>query len=287
MFNPYRSNRPNPFIIAEVGINHNGDLELAKKLIDVAVETGCDAVKFQKRDIDVVYTEKYLEGHRESPWGPTQRDQKAGLEFTREDYEEIDKHCKASGIMWTASAWDEQSQEFINKMNVPFNKVASAMVTKIDFLEKVAAEGKHAFVSTGMCTLSDIDKAVEVFKSAGCPFTLFHTVSTYPCNDVDCNVKMIQTLKEKYNCPVGYSGHERGLLPSILAVSLGAVALERHITLDRTMYGSDQSASLEPEGLRRLVRDTRHVSATLGTGEKTYSSEEREVSEKLRYFKSE
>ena len=287
MFNPYRSNRPNPFIIAEVGINHNGDLELAKKLIDVAVETGCDAVKFQKRDIDIVYTEKYLEGHRESPWGTTQRDQKAGLEFTLEDYEEIDKHCKASGIMWTASAWDEKSQDFINKMNVPFNKVASAMVTKIDFLEKVAAEGKHTFVSTGMCTVETIDQAVEIFKTAGCPFTLFHTVSVYPCNDSDCNINMITTLKSRYNCPVGYSGHERGILPSILSVSLGATALERHITLDRTMYGSDQSASLEPAGISRLVRDARNVMATLGTGEKTYSAEEREISDKLRYFKSE
>jgi N-acetylneuraminate synthase len=287
MFNPYRSNRPNPFIIAEVGINHNGDIDLAKKLIDVAVDSGCDAVKFQKRDVDTVYTEKYLDGHRDSPWGTTQREQKEGLEFSKEQYEEIDRHCKSQGIMWTASAWDEKSQNFINEMNVPFNKVASAMVTKIDFLEKVAAEGKHAFVSTGMCTMSDIDEAVKVFKTAGCPFTLFHTVSTYPCNDVDCNVKMIETLQDVYSCPVGYSGHERGLLPSILAVSLGAVALERHITLDRTMYGSDQSASLEPEGLRRLVRDTRHVRATLGTGEKTYSSEERQVSEKLRYFESE
>lgn len=287
MFNPYRSNRPNPFIIAEVGINHNGDIDLAKKLIDVAVDSGCDAVKFQKRDVDTVYTEKYLDGHRDSPWGTTQREQKEGLEFSKEQYEEIDRYCKSQGIMWTASAWDEKSQNFINEMNVPFNKVASAMVTKIDFLEKVAAEGKHAFVSTGMCTMSDIDEAVKVFKTAGCPFTLFHTVSTYPCNDVDCNVKMIETLQDVYSCPVGYSGHERGLLPSILAVSLGAVALERHITLDRTMYGSDQSASLEPEGLRRLVRDTRHVRATLGTGEKTYSSEERQVSEKLRYFESE
>ncbi len=286
MFNPYTTGQ-GPFIIAEIGINHNGDIGIAKKLIDVAVDSGCDAVKFQKRNIDVVYTEKYLDGHRESPWGTTQRDQKAGLEFSREDYEEIDRYCKASGILWTASAWDEDSQDFINEMNVPFNKVASAMVTKIDFLEKVAAEGKHTFVSTGMCTMSDIDVAVAVFRSAGCPFTLFHTVSTYPCDDTDCNVRVIQALQDAYSCPVGYSGHERGLLPSILAVSLGATAIERHITLDRTMYGSDQSASLEPEGLRRLVRDTKNVAATLGTGEKTYSAEERQVSDKLRYFESE
>tara|TARA_B100000700_G_scaffold331754_1_gene468009 strand:- start:6918 stop:7778 length:861 start_codon:yes stop_codon:yes gene_type:complete len=286
MFNPYSTGNT-PFIIAEIGINHNGDVAIAKKLIDVAVDTGCDAVKFQKRNIDIVYTEKYLDGHRESPWGTTQREQKAGLEFSLEDYQEIDRYCKASGIMWTASAWDEDSQDFINKMGVPFNKVASAMVTNPAFLEKVAAEGKHTFVSTGMCTLETIDQAVAIFKSAGCPLTLFHTVSVYPCNDADCNVRMITTLKERYNCPVGYSGHERGLLPSLLAVSLGGVALERHITLDRTMYGSDQSASLEPEGLRRLVRDARNVTATLGTGEKTYSAEERSVSEKLRYFESE
>ena len=283
MFNPY-ADPSKPFIIAEVGINHNGDMTIAKKLIDVAVEAGCDAVKFQKRNINVVYTKSYLEGTRESPWGTTQRDQKEGLEFSHKDYLEIDKYCKSVGILWTASAWDEDSQDFLNQFNVPFNKVASAMVTKLDFIEKVAAEKKHAFVSTGMCTLEDIDTVVHVFRSAGCPFTLFHTVSSYPCNDTDCNIKMITTLKERYNCPVGYSGHERGLLPSVLAVSLGAVSLERHITLDRTMYGSDQSASLEKPGLRRLVRDVAKVSATLGTGEKTYSADEKKISDKLRYF---
>jgi N-acetylneuraminate synthase len=189
--------------------------------------------------------------------------------------------------MWTASAWDEDSQDFLNNVGVPFNKVASAMVTNKSFLEKVASEGKHTFVSTGMCTVETIDQAVEIFKTAGCPFTLFHTVSVYPCNDSDCNINMITTLKSRYNCPVGYSGHERGILPSILSVSLGATALERHITLDRTMYGSDQSASLEPAGISRLVRDARNVMATLGTGEKTYSAEERAVSSKLRYFESE
>ncbi|MDB4337445.1 N-acetylneuraminate synthase family protein [bacterium] len=286
MFNPYTEGQ-SPFIIAEVGINHNGDVSVAKKLIDVAVDAGCDAVKFQKRNIDVVYTQDYLDGPRESPWGTTQRAQKQGLEFTLEDYQEIDRYCKASGIMWTASAWDDDSQDFLNKLNVPFNKVASAMVTKPDFLKKVAKEGKHTFVSTGMCTMETIDEAVKIFKSAGCPFTLFHTVSVYPCNDSDCNVNMITTLIDRYDCPVGYSGHERGLLPSILSVSLGATAIERHITLDRTMYGSDQSASLEPEGLRRLVRDTRNTMATLGTGQKTYSSDERAVATKLRYFESE
>ena len=286
MFNPYTDAHP-PFIIAEAGINHNGDINIAKKLIDVAVDAGCDAVKFQKRAIDVVYTQKYLDEPRESPWGATQRAQKEGLEFTLEEYQEIDRYCKASGIMWTASAWDNESQDFLNKVGVPFNKVASAMVTNRDFLEKVASEGKHAFVSTGMCTMNDINKAVAIFKNASCPFTLFHTVSTYPCNDSDCNINMIATLKEKYDCPVGYSGHERGLLPSILAISLGATSLERHITLDRTMYGSDQSASLEPEGIRRLVRDARNVTATLGTGTKTYSAEEREISNKLRYFEYE
>jgi len=286
MFNPY-TDAQTPFIIAEVGINHNGDVSLAKKLIDVAVDAGCDAVKFQKRNIDIVYTQKYLDGSRESPWGSTQRAQKEGLEFSLEEYQEIDRYCKASGIMWTASAWDEDSQDFLNAIGVPFNKVASAMVTNTDFLEKVASEGKHTFVSTGMCTMETIDKAVKIFKSAGCPFTLFHTVSVYPCNDSDCNINMITTLKERYGCPVGYSGHERGLLPSILSVSLGAVSLERHITLDRTMYGSDQSASLEPAGIRRLVRDSRNVMATLGTGEKTYSAEERKVSNKLRYFNNE
>lgn len=286
MFNPYTDGQ-SPFIIAEIGINHNGDLSTAKKLIDVAIDAGCDAVKFQKRTIDTVYTQAYLDGPRESVWGTTQRAQKEGLEFTLEDYQEINRYCKASGIMWTASAWDAASQDFLYEMNVPFNKVASAMITNKSFLDKVASEGKHTFVSTGMCTVPVIDTAVKIFRDAGCPFTLFHTVSTYPSNDSDCNINMITTLKDAYDCPVGYSGHERGLLPSILAVSLGAVALERHITLDRTMYGSDQSASLEPAGVTRLVRDTRSVQATLGTGEKTYSSEERSVASKLRYFESE
>ena len=275
------------FFIAEIGINHNGDMKICKQLIDVAVDAGCDAVKFQKRDINLVYNKEFLDSPRESPWGKTQREQKQGLEFNKEDYLEIDNYCKKMNIQWFASAWDLKSQLFLRQFNCKYNKIASAMLVNYELLKLVAEEKKHTFISTGLSTIEDIEKAVNIFKNNNCPFELMHCVSTYPMKYKDANLRTILTLKEKFNCNVGYSGHERGLLPSILAVSLGATAIERHITLDRTMYGSDQSASLEPEGLRRLVRDTKNVAATLGTGEKTYSAEERQVSDKLRYFESE
>jgi N-acetylneuraminate synthase len=283
MFNPYE-NSELPFIIAEVGINHNGCLTTAKKLIDVAAQSGANAVKFQKRTVDVVYTQEYLAGHRESPWGTTQRDQKEGLEFGHSEYKEIDEHCLKAGIIWTASAWDINSQRFLREFNVPFNKIASAMITNIPFLDAVASERKHTFISTGMTEYEDVDTAVSVFEGYNCPFTLFHTVSTYPCELEDCNISMVTSLIDKYECPVGYSGHEKGILPSVLAVSLGAVAIERHITLDRTMYGSDQSASLEPYGFKRLIRDCKNAKTILGDGEKRFIDEERVIADKLRYF---
>jgi len=283
-FNPYQDTLNMPFFIAEIGINHNGDMDLTKKLIDMAAETGCQAVKFQKRDIDVVYTQEYLDSARQSPWGTTQRDQKAGLEFGKEEYDQIDAYCKQKGILWSASAWDVNSQKFLRQYDLPFNKVASAMLTHSELLREIASEGKHTFISTGMSTFEDIDNAVEIFRSANCPFTLFHCVSTYPCKDDDCNINLIPALKSKYGCHVGYSGHEEGILPSILAVSVGAIALERHITLDRSMYGSDQSASIEKPELERLVKESRKVTNTMGTGQKMFLQHEVPVANKLRYF---
>ncbi len=272
------------YVIAEIGINHNGSLDTAKSLIDVAVEAGADAVKFQKRTLEIVYTAKERAGERESPWGTTFEEQKRGLEFTESDYDEIDGYCRSAEIDWFASAWDIPSQEEMRKYNFPHNKIASAMLTHIPFLECVASEKRHTFISTGMATIDDIDTAVKTFQKADCPFTLLHCVSTYPCDDEDCNVKVIQTLKERYKTDVGYSGHERGLMPSILAVAEGASAVERHITLDRTMYGSDQAASLEPAGFKRLVRDIRKVSDTLGDGKKIFLDDEQPIAKKLRYF---
>lgn len=272
------------FIIAEIGINHNGSIKIAKEMIDMAVETGCDAVKFQKRDINIVYTKEVLDSPRESPWGNTQRAQKEGLEFSKKEYDEINQYCKAKNIEWFASAWDENSQKFLQQYNFKNNKIASAMLTHEPLLKMVAAEGKHTFISTGMSDHGHIDRAVEIFKKAKCAFTLMHCVSTYPCADTECNINLIPVLKSRYKCPVGYSGHETGPLPSVLAVAMGAVALERHITLDRAMYGSDQAASLGKRGLELMVRDARKVQEILGTGKKVILDAEKAVEKKLRYF---
>lgn len=282
---PYSNGEQVPFIIAEMGINHNGDVGIAKKLIDIAKICGADAVKFQKRTIDIVYSKEFLASPRQSPWGTTQRHQKEGIELTKEEYDEIDRYCKKKSIYWFASAWDEKSQEFLRQYGLPFNKVASPMLTNKNLFTMVAEEGKHTFISTGMSSLKQIDKVVEVFEKKECPFTLMHCVSAYPCIDKWCNIKMIAVLKNRYKCPVGYSGHELGISPSTLAVALGAVAVERHITLDRGMYGSDQSISLERHGLELLVRDTREVKQIIGLGEKIAISEEEKVAYKLRYFR--
>lgn len=272
------------FIIAEIGINHNGSIDIAKKLIDMAVDTGCDAVKFQKRTIDIVYSKDVLDAPRESPWGTTTREQKMGLEFGLNEYKEIDKYCKEKKIEWFASAWDVESQKFLRQFNCKYNKIASALLTHIPLLEEVASEKLHTFISTGMATYADIDKAVEIFKKHNCPFTLMHTVSVYPCPEEDLNLNMIQTLKEKYICPVGYSGHETSPVPSIAAAAMGITALERHVTLDRTMYGSDQSASLEKRGLEILVTGVRSVEKSLGNGKKEFGEAEQKVASKLRYW---
>ena len=270
------------FFIAEIGINHNGDMDIVKELIDVSVEAGCDAIKFQKRDLDLVYTQELLDSPRESPWGTTQREQKAGLEFGVEEYREIDSYCKDKGIEWFASAWDSKSQEFLRQFDGKYNKVASAMTVAQDFLKLVASEGKHTFISTGMCTLDDIAKAVAIFRDANCPFELMHTVSTYPMKDEDANLNVIGMLRDRYKCDVGYSGHEVGLAISYAAAALGITSLERHITLDRAMYGSDQAASIEPAGLKTLVGAVRKIELAMGDGEKHVLDTEVPIAKKLR-----
>jgi len=270
------------FIIAEIGINHNGDMSICKELIDVAADAGCDAVKFQKRDLGLVYTQDFLNSHRESPWGTTQREQKAGLEFEEEQYREIDQYCKEKGVAWFASAWDANSQQFLRQFDCQYNKVASAMIVHEDLLKMIAEEGKHTFISTGMTNYEDIQKAIDIFKEVNCPFELMHTVSTYPMKDDDANLNMIKTLREKFQCNVGYSGHEVGLAVSYAAAALDITSLERHITLDRAMYGSDQSASVEPAGLRQLVGAVRKIEQAMGDGEKHIIDAEVPIAQKLR-----
>jgi len=269
------------YIIAEIGINHNGDVEIAKKLIGSAAKSGCDAVKFQKRDIDLVYSKEMLDSPRESPWGTTQREQKEGLEFSAEDYQEIQKFCTEKQIDWFASAWDVKSQQFLRQFACRFNKVASAMLTHFKLLEMIAEEKKHTFISTGMHTLEEIGKVVDLFRSRDCPFELMHTCSTYPLEVKNANLRVISLLRERFSCDVGYSGHETGLAVSVAAAALGITSLERHITLDRAMYGSDQSASVEISGLRRLVNYVRAVELALGEKEKKVIDEEIEIRKKL------
>jgi len=269
-------------IIAEIGINHNGDLALCKKLIDVAVNAGADAVKFQKREINNVYTQEFLDSPRQSQWGSTQRDQKLGLEFNDSEYMEIDAYCKDKNIEWFASAWDLDSQKFLQQFNCKYNKVASAMIVYSELLEEISKEKKHTFISTGMTTYSDIENAVEIFRKNKCSFELMHTVSTYPMKDEHANLKMINTLNDKFQCDIGYSGHEVGLAVSYAAAALGITSLERHITLDRSMYGSDQSASVEPAGFAQLVGAVRKIEIALGDGIKKNIPEESPVALNLR-----
>jgi N-acetylneuraminate synthase len=272
------------YVIAEVGINHNGSLDIAKDLIRLAVETGCDAVKFQKRTIDVVYTEEQLDQPRESPWGTTQRAQKEGLEFGKDEFDEIDRYCRTLGIDWFASAWDLESLDFVTQYKPPHHKIASAMVTNDEFVRAVAALGVHTFISTAMSDWDDVDRVVATFDEAGCPFTLLHCVGTYPMPDEDANLNAMLNMVERYGRPVGFSSHEVGLICSMTAATLGATTLERHITLDRAMYGSDQAASLERPGLERLVRDVRELPQIMGGGEKEITPEEQPIARKLRYF---
>lgn len=274
-----------PIVIAEIGINHNGSLDIAKQLIDMASEAGCDFVKFQKRSIDIVYSPSQLAQPRESPWGSTQREQKEGLEFNEQEYDEIDAYCKSKGIGWFASAWDIESLKFLSKYDLPYNKVASAMLTHLPFIEAVAHEGKPTFVSTGMSTYEQIDAAVAVFARHDCPIVLMHSVSEYPAPVERLNLLAINSLWQRYGLPVGYSGHETVMANVVnFATLLGAVALERHITLDRTMYGTDQSASLERPGLKKMVAYVNFLPLILGDGVKRVTEEEAKIAKKLRYW---
>jgi len=269
-------------IVAEIGINHNGDMDICKQLIDVALDSGANCVKFQKRDIDQVYTQEFLNSPRESQWGTTQREQKTGLEFSAEQYQEIENYCKSKDLEWFASAWDINSQKFLRQFNSKYNKVASAMIVHTELLKEIASEGKHTFISTGMTTYDDIQNAVDIFRKADCSFELMHTVSTYPMKDTDANLNMIKTLREKFDCNVGYSGHEVGLAVSYAAAALGITSLERHITLDRAMYGSDQSASVEPSGFKQLIGAVRKIELAMGDGIKKIIEAEAPIAANLR-----
>ncbi|MDF1653931.1 MAG: N-acetylneuraminate synthase family protein [Coxiellaceae bacterium] len=271
------------YLIAEIGINHNGDMGLAKQMIAAASDAGFDAVKFQKRTIEAVYTNEYLDSSRESPWGNTQRQQKEGLEFSLEQYQEINDYCQGLHIDWFASAWDVQAQKDMRRFNSKYNKVASAMLGNKPLLLAIAEEKKKTFISTGMATIDEIDSVVELFKSEACSFELMHCNSTYPMLEKDANLNCITTLRERYDCEVGYSGHESSLIKvCVAAVALGATSIERHITIDRAMYGSDQSASIETHALRNFVESVRAIPETLGDGQKNISDAELAVRKKLR-----
>ena len=272
------------FICAEIGINHNGSIDIAKKLIDVAVRCGCDAVKFQKRNVEMVYTKETLDSPRESPFGKTTREQKLGLELSLKQYSMIDKYCKKQKIHWYVSSWDVQSQIEMRKFHTKYNKIASAMLIHKKLLETVAEEKKYTFISTGMSSIKQITDAVKIFRKYKCPFELMHSHSSYPMSDEEANLRVIPFLIKKFKCKVGYSGHETGSYNICLpAVVLGATSIERHITLDRTMYGSDQAASLEESGLKRLVRDVRMLEKVLGDGKKRVWKSELPAQKKLRH----
>lgn len=270
------------FIIGEIGINGSGNMKITKELIRKSAEAGADAVKFQKRTLDVVYTKEELDKPRESPWGTTNREQKEGLEFSKEDYEEIDRYCKEVGIEWFASAWDLESQMFLKQFDLKYNKVASALLTDVDLLTMIAEEKKYTFISTGMSTLEEIKTAVGIFESKRCPFELLHCVSTYPGKNSDQNLAVMESLRAKFNCKTGFSDHTSGRVVSLAAVALGASTIERHITLDKTMYGSDQAASLEMQDFKRLIQDTRSVESAIGSPEKRVMESEIPVRDKLR-----
>jgi len=268
------------FIIAEIGINHNGDIAIAKKLIDAAVDAGADAVKFQKRTVDVVYTKEDLAKPRENPFGPTNGDLKRGLEFNKAQYQEIDHHCREKGIMWFASCWDEASVDFIEKFNPPCYKIASASLTDDGLLRHHRQTGRPIILSTGMSTLEQVDHAVEVLGKEN--LILLHTNSTYPSKLEELNIRVVLTLAQRYGVPTGYSGHEVGLAPSVGAAAFGACVIERHLTLDRAMWGSDQAASVEPQGFARLTRDIRAIEMSFGDGKKRVYDSEVPIMKKLR-----
>ncbi len=273
------------FVIGEIGINHNGCVKTAKQLIDLAASAGCAAVKFQKRTVDVVYTKDELAMPRTSPFGETNGDLKRGLEFGLEEYKEIDRYCKERNILWFASCWDEASVDFIDQFDPPCYKIASASLTDDNLLKHTRAKGKPILLSTGMSTLEEIDHAVEILGKEN--LIIYHCTSTYPTDNHEVNLLAIPALEERYGVPIGFSGHERGIISSVLAYAMGACSVERHITLDRTMWGSDHAASLEPAGLHRMIRDIKNVPKFMGDGHKVVYESEKPIIKKLRRVKNE
>jgi len=271
------------FVIAELGTNHMGDIEIAKKIIDVAVDAGCNAVKLQKKNVEKIYTKEFLDSSLDSPWGTTQREMRLHREFSDNEFKKIDAHCKKKKIPWFVSCWDVESQKQMKKFKTKYNKIASAMLVHDKLLEIVAQEKKYTFIATGMSTLNDIEKAVKIFSKHKCPFELMHCHSAYPMPPEEANLKLIPFLAKKFHCKVGYSGHEVAATNiSIPAILLGATSIERHVTIDRTAFGHDQAASLEPKGLMQLMRDIRIVDKILGDGKKRVWKTEMETRKKLR-----
>ncbi len=275
----------NIYIIAEIGINHNGDLSIAKKLIDIAKVAGCDVVKFQKRNPDVCVPEHQKSVMRDTPWGRmSYLEYKYKVEFDKNDYDEIDTYCKSRNIRWTASPWDLDSLNFLNQYDVPFIKIPSALLTDLDLIKQTTATGKKIIISTGMSTLQEVDDAVNAIKSINkdADYAVLHCNSSYPAPNDELNLKCIETLQERYNCEVGYSGHEFGLTTTIASICMGATIIERHITLDRTMWGTDQMCSVEPQGLIKLVRGIKELNLAIGNGEKVVTETEKPIKDKLR-----
>ena len=274
-----------PYLIAEIGINHNGSLKIAKKLMDIAKDQNFDCVKFQKRDPDVCVPDSQKLKMRETPWGNlTYLDYKKKIEFNLNDFKKLKQYAKKIKIDIFASCFDTNSLKIIRKLNFEFNKVPSAMITNLEFLINVAKQRKITFISTGMCEMSDIKKAIKIFKKHNCRFILMHCVSLYPCPEEKLNLNMIKTLKKKFNCPVGYSGHEPSVSPSIFAFMLGANIIERHITLDRSMWGTDQAASLSPDGMKMFSSVIKKSSKIFGDGIKKFYKEEKEMLNKFKYW---
>lgn len=271
------------YIIAEIGINHNGDLDIAKRLIDIATLSGCDAVKFQKRNPDVCVPEHQKNVMRDTPWGTmTYLEYKYKVEFEKAEYDEIDRYCKEKGIAWSASPWDLDSLEFLTQYNLPFIKLPSAMLTNYELVEACAKSGKRVILSTGMSTEEEIDTAVDTIKRFTSDFAILHCNSTYPAPIEELNLSTIKTLKDKYNCEVGYSGHEFRIGTTVAAIYLGATILERHITLDRTMWGTDHLSSVEPQGLIKLVKGVRELEDAYGDGIIQVTESEKIIRNKLR-----
>ncbi len=273
------------FLIAEIGINHNGSLSTAKKLIDLAKKTGFDAVKFQKRTPEITTPKSKAGVMRDTPWGKiSYLNYKKKLEFGKKEFDEINNYCKKKKIIWFASPWDIKSNNFLKRYKLKFNKVASPMLTNLKLIEEIAKQKKFTFLSTGMSSMKNIENAVKIFKKNRCKFNLMHCVSTYPCHEKDINLNMIKTLQNKFKSNVGYSGHEKSVSPSLMAACFGANSIERHITLDRTMWGTDQAASLEENGMRNLVEFIRKFELCKGDGIKKFLADEKKKLQENKYW---